>query len=107
MVDTNKKIIVSNVVRSIVYKDGNKIHPISEEKEKMNPLEKYTFARGETFEIEEDKLKKLEKAFPGEIQIGEGLTSVNRLAEKDKEIAILKAEIAELKKGKIDDKNNK
>lgn len=112
-----KTIVVSNIERGIVYKNGIKILSVSEEEIKVNPLAKFTFAKGETFEIPSDKLEALQRAFPNEIQVGNGLTSatkVEKLEQKNaellKRIAELEAQLGESKpqiKGVANDKDNK
>lgn len=112
-----KTVVVSNIERGIVYKNGIKILGVSEEDLKINPLAKFTFEKGETFEIPADKLEALKMAFPNEIVVGNGLASVSKVekmeqknAELLKRIAELESQLSESKpqvKGVANDKDSK
>ena len=96
-----KRIIVRNVARSIIYPYGEKATNIPSQKDlEKNPRLRYTFEAGEQFEIPASKLDSLKRAFPNEIVVGEGL-SVNSsdavLLQKNQEIDRLRAENEELK----------
>lgn len=96
-----KRIIVRNVARTIVYPYGFKATnlPSKEDLEK-NPKLQYTFCAGEQFEIPASKLDSLKRAFPNEIVVGEGLSigiSDAVLSQKNQEIDRLRAENEKLK----------
>lgn len=92
----NKRIIVRNVARTIVYPYGFKATNIpTKEDLERNPKLQFTFVAGEQFEIPEEKLESLKKAFPNEIVVGEGLsigTSDAVMEQKNIEIDRLRSE---------------
>jgi hypothetical protein len=96
-----KRIIVRNIARTIIYPYGEKATNIPSEADlEKNPRLRYTFSAGEQFEIPASKLDSLKRAFPNEIVVGEGLSvgvSDAVLSQKNQEIDRLRAENETLK----------
>lgn len=92
-----KTFIARNVVRPIVDKYVKRITPAGDE----GP---FYFHLGESFQVDEDRLEILKKAYPNEMEYDENLATKEELNKKDEEISKLKALLAKSKSKKAKEK---
>lgn len=87
----SKVYIARNNVRPIVYKFAKRITPANADLVKASPINQYRYEEGESFQVDEEHLQSLLKAYPNEIEYNENLVPKEELAKKDEEISKLKS----------------
>lgn len=87
----SKLYIARNNVRAIVYKYAKRITPANPELLKVSPINQFYYEAGESFQIDEEHLQALLKAYPNEIEYNENLVPKEELEKKDEEISKLKS----------------
>ena len=87
----SKVYIARNNIRPIIYRFAKRITPANPDLLKVSPINQYHYEVGESFQVDEEHLQSLLKAYPNEIEYNENLVPKQELEKKDEEISKLKS----------------